>query len=81
MEKLGAGSIVNSSSGAGIAGFTAAGTYCSSKGAVRLMIKSMALVCAKHKSNIRVNSIHSAPFSRPCWNRAWMIWVVMKCVI
>src|SRR3990167_4823489 len=58
MERTGGGAIVNISSGAGIVGFAAAGGYSSSKGAVRLITKSMALECAQRKNNIRVNSIH-----------------------
>ena len=65
MEKTGGGAIVNISSGAGIVGFAAAGAYSSSKGAVRLMTKSMALECAQKKNNIRVNSIHPGPILTP----------------
>ena len=65
MEKTGGGAIVNISSGAGIVGFAAAGAYSSSKGAVRLMTKSMALECAQRKNNIRVNSIHPGPILTP----------------
>tara|TARA_R110000787_G_scaffold46719_1_gene113462 strand:- start:102 stop:875 length:774 start_codon:yes stop_codon:yes gene_type:complete len=65
MEKTGGGAIVNISSGAGIVGFAAAGAYSSSKGAVRLMTKSMALECAQKKNNVRVNSIHPGPILTP----------------
>ena len=65
MEKTGGGAIVNISSGAGIVGFAAAGAYSSSKGAVRLMTKSMALECAQRKNNVRVNSIHPGPILTP----------------
>ena len=65
MELTGGGAIVNISSGAGIVGFAAAGAYSSSKGAVRLMTKSMALECAQSKNNIRVNSIHPGPILTP----------------
>ncbi|RLA43940.1 MAG: hypothetical protein DRR06_10900 [Gammaproteobacteria bacterium] len=65
MEKTGGGAIVNISSGAGIVGFAAAGAYSSSKGAVRLITKSMALECAQKKNNVRVNSIHPGPILTP----------------
>ena len=65
MEKVGGGAIVNISSGAGIVGFAAAGAYSASKGAVRLITKSMALECAQRKNNIRVNSIHPGPILTP----------------
>ncbi|MBV1932985.1 MAG: glucose 1-dehydrogenase [Porticoccaceae bacterium] len=65
MEKTGGGAIVNISSGAGIVGFAAAGAYSSSKGAVRLMTKSMALECAEKKNKVRVNSIHPGPILTP----------------
>lgn len=65
MEKTGGGAIVNISSGAGIVGFAAAGAYSSSKGAVRLITKAMALECAQRKNNIRVNSIHPGPILTP----------------
>lgn len=55
MRKRGGGAIVNVSSMAGITGGRAT-HYCSSKGAVRLMTKSVALVGAP--DNIRCNSIH-----------------------
>ncbi len=65
MEKTGGGAIVNISSGAGIAGFAAAGAYSATKGAVRLITKSMALECAQRKNNVRVNSIHPGPILTP----------------
>lgn len=55
MRARGGGAIVNVSSMAGITGGRAT-HYCSSKGAVRLMTKSVALVGAPDK--IRCNSVH-----------------------
>jgi len=52
------GSIVNLSSVAGLAGVTALGTYCASKGAVRLLTKSVAVECGQMKLGVRCNSIH-----------------------
>ena len=60
MRRAGGGSIVNISSGAGIA--TAPGTpaaYAASKGAVRIFSKATAIQCAT--DNIRCNSVHPGP--------------------
>lgn len=57
MRRVGqGGSIINISSGAGIAGVQGAGAYSASKAGVRLFSKSIALECAR--DNIRVNSVH-----------------------
>ncbi|WP_341916722.1 glucose 1-dehydrogenase [Hydrocarboniphaga effusa] len=52
------GSIINISSVAGLIGVTALGAYNASKGAVRLLTKSVAVECAQFKTGIRCNSIH-----------------------
>jgi 3(or 17)beta-hydroxysteroid dehydrogenase len=52
------GSIVNVSSVAGIVGDAQSVAYCASKGAVRLMTKSVALYCARKGYGIRCNSVH-----------------------
>ncbi|WP_309626655.1 glucose 1-dehydrogenase [Methylibium sp.] len=52
------GSIINLSSVAGLAGVTGLGSYCASKGAVRLLTKSVAVECGQLKLGIRCNSIH-----------------------
>jgi NAD(P)-dependent dehydrogenase (short-subunit alcohol dehydrogenase family) len=54
MEKQGAGSIVNTASGWGLAGGAKAAVYCASKGAVVLLTKAMAI---DHGPRIRVNCI------------------------
>ncbi len=54
MEKQGAGSIINSASGWGLAGGAKAVVYCASKGAVVLLTKAMAI---DHGPRIRVNCI------------------------
>ena len=51
-------SIINLSSVAGLVGSPLTSIYSASKGAVRLMTKSVALEVAKQHFNIRVNSIH-----------------------
>jgi len=64
MKKTG-GSIINVSSVAGMAGDPNLTAYCSSKGAVRTLTKSVALHCARKKYGIRVNSIHPAFIDTP----------------
>ena len=54
----GGGSIINMSSVMGLAGTIALASYNSSKGAVRLLTKSVAAECAMLKTGIRCNSIH-----------------------
>jgi NAD(P)-dependent dehydrogenase (short-subunit alcohol dehydrogenase family) len=54
------GSIVNLSSVAGIIGDSNSAAYCASKGAVRLLTKSVALHCARAGYVIRCNSVHPA---------------------
>ncbi len=51
-------SVINLSSIAGLVGVTDQVAYNTSKGAVRLMTKAMAVEFASHDYNIRVNSIH-----------------------
>ena len=52
------GSIMNLSSIAGLVGIIALGAYNASKGAVRLLTKSVAVECAQLKTGIRCNSVH-----------------------
>lgn len=56
MRRSGGGSIVNLSSVAGLVGFRGSSTYAATKGAVKLMTKSVALETARE--GIRVNSVH-----------------------
>ena len=58
MRSTGGGSIINISSTAGLRGSIAT-HYGASKGAVRLMTKSIAVQCAK--DGIRCNSVHPGP--------------------
>lgn len=58
MSPRGSGSIVNLSSAAGLVGSPGACAYCASKGAVRLMSKSVALEAIAAGTRIRVNSVH-----------------------
>ena len=64
MRKAGGGSIVNISSGAGIAPAPGtSGAYAASKGAVRIFSKSTAVQYARE--NIRCNSVHPGPIETP----------------
>jgi NAD(P)-dependent dehydrogenase (short-subunit alcohol dehydrogenase family) len=58
LREVGGGAIVNMSSVAGIIGDPSLAAYCASKGAVRLLTKSVALHCARRKDGVRCNSIH-----------------------
>jgi NAD(P)-dependent dehydrogenase (short-subunit alcohol dehydrogenase family) len=53
-------SIINISSIDGIIGEAELPAYCASKGAIRLLTKSVALYCGLNKYRIRVNSVHPA---------------------
>ena len=64
MRKVGGGSIINISSGAGIAPASSTGaSYSASKGGVRLFSKATAIQHAKE--NIRCNSVHPGPVETP----------------
>jgi 3(or 17)beta-hydroxysteroid dehydrogenase len=65
MKTTGGGSIINLSSVAGLIGVADAAAYCSSKGAVRLLSKSVALHCARAGYNIRCNSVHPSFIDTP----------------
>ncbi len=57
MRRAGGGSIVNLCSVLGLRGSAAAMAYCASKGAVRLLTKSVALYCGRAGLDIRCNAI------------------------
>jgi NAD(P)-dependent dehydrogenase (short-subunit alcohol dehydrogenase family) len=65
MKATGGGSIVNLSSVAGIIGDGQSAAYCASKGAVRLLTKSVALHCARRGYGIRCNSVHPSFTATP----------------
>jgi NAD(P)-dependent dehydrogenase (short-subunit alcohol dehydrogenase family) len=64
------GSIVNLSSVAGIVGSPELVAYNASKGAVRLLTKSVALHCARKRYGIRCNSVHPGYVETPMVRRA-----------
>jgi 3(or 17)beta-hydroxysteroid dehydrogenase len=65
MKTTGGGSIINVSSVAGIVADPDMAAYCASKGAVRLLTKSVALHAARAGYAIRCNSVHPAFIATP----------------
>ena len=61
------GSIINMSSVSGLVGGHNVVAYNSSKGAVRMLTKSVALHCAKEKYGIRCNSVHPTFVDTPMY--------------
>jgi len=67
------GSIVNVSSIAALIGSGGPIAYSASKGAVRLLSKSVALHCAEKKYNIRCNSVHPGGVDTAILNPVWQM--------
>ena len=65
MKEFGAGSIINLSSVSGMIGGFNLAAYNSSKAAVRMLTKSVALHCARAGYGIRCNSIHPTFIETP----------------
>jgi 3(or 17)beta-hydroxysteroid dehydrogenase len=65
MKRTGGGSIINLSSVAGLVADPNLAAYCASKGAVRLLTKSVALHCARKHYGIRCNSVHPSFIDTP----------------
>jgi NAD(P)-dependent dehydrogenase (short-subunit alcohol dehydrogenase family) len=61
------GSIINISSLAGLKGSPTLSAYSATKGAVRLLSKSVALECAAARDGVRVNSVHPGIIDTPIW--------------
>jgi 3(or 17)beta-hydroxysteroid dehydrogenase len=59
------GAIVNVSSITGFIGLANGAAYTASKGAVRLLTKSVAVHCARHYRRIRCNSLHPGAIDTP----------------
>lgn len=66
-----AGSIVNVSSIAALIGSAGPAAYTASKGAVRLLSKSVAAYCAEKKYGIRCNSIHPGGVDTAIFDPLW----------
>ena len=69
MKSRGGGSIVNISSVSGLIGGRNTVAYNASKGAVRLLTKSVALHCAHKGYNIRCNSVHPTFVETPMFDQ------------
>ena len=65
MKQTGGGAIVNISSASGLVGGHNMAAYNASKGAVRLLTKSVALHCARKGYGITCNSVHPAFIMTP----------------
>jgi NAD(P)-dependent dehydrogenase (short-subunit alcohol dehydrogenase family) len=65
----GGGSVVLMSSVAGLRGSAGLAGYSASKGAVRLLAKSVALECAAARDGIRVNSVHPGIIETAIWGK------------
>lgn len=63
------GSIINISSVAGLGGAAGMSAYCTSKGAVRLLTKAVAMECAAARDGIRCNSVHPGIIDTPIWQK------------
>jgi NAD(P)-dependent dehydrogenase (short-subunit alcohol dehydrogenase family) len=63
------GSIINLSSVGGIIGAQGLSAYCSTKGAVRLFTKSVAVECGRAGYGIRVNSVHPGNTDTPMFRQ------------
>jgi len=57
MRRAGGGSIIITSSTAGLRGSAGLAGYCATKGGVRLFAKAVAMECAVESDGIRVNTI------------------------
>ena len=67
LSESGAGSIVNISSIAGLKGTTGLSCYSATKGAVRLLTKSVALESASEGWKVRCNSVHPGIIDTAIW--------------
>ncbi len=71
MKDTGGGSIINMSSIHGIMALGGTNSYSASKGAVRLLTKSVAVHCAESGYNIRCNSVHPGYIDTPLISNAF----------
>src|SRR5437867_1389276 len=69
MRKSGGGSIVMTSSIAGLRGSATLAGYCATKGGVRLFAKAIAMECASREDGIRVNTVHPGIIDTPIWGK------------
>jgi NAD(P)-dependent dehydrogenase (short-subunit alcohol dehydrogenase family) len=69
MRRSGGGSIVMTSSIAGLRGSATLAGYCATKGGVRLFAKAIAMECASLRDGVRVNSVHPGIIDTPIWEK------------
>jgi NAD(P)-dependent dehydrogenase (short-subunit alcohol dehydrogenase family) len=69
MRRSGGGSIIITSSVAGIRGSPTLAGYCATKGGVRLFAKAIAMECASSGDGIRVNTVHPGIIDTPIWDK------------
>jgi NAD(P)-dependent dehydrogenase (short-subunit alcohol dehydrogenase family) len=69
MRRAGGGSIIITSSGAGLRGSAGLAGYCATKGGVRLFAKALAMECAAAGDNIRINTVHPGVIDTPIWTK------------
>jgi NAD(P)-dependent dehydrogenase (short-subunit alcohol dehydrogenase family) len=67
MRRAGGGSIIITSSTAGLRGSAGLAGYCATKGGVRLFAKAVAMECAVESDGIRVNTVHPGVIDTPIW--------------
>jgi NAD(P)-dependent dehydrogenase (short-subunit alcohol dehydrogenase family) len=69
MRRAGGGSIIITSSTAGLRGSAGLAGYCATKGGVRLFAKAVAMECAAEADGIRVNTVHPGVIDTPIWTK------------
>lgn len=69
MRRTGGGSIIITSSVAGLRGSGGLAGYCATKGGVRLFAKAAAMECAAMNDGIRINTIHPGVIDTPIWTK------------
>jgi NAD(P)-dependent dehydrogenase (short-subunit alcohol dehydrogenase family) len=67
LRRAGGGSIIITSSVAGLRGSAGLAGYCATKGGVRLFAKAVAMECAADR--IRVNTVHPGVIDTPIWTK------------
>ena len=69
MRRAGGGSIIVTSSVAGLRGSAGLAGYCATKGGVRLFAKAVAMECAAEGDGIRINTVHPGVIDTPIWTK------------
>jgi NAD(P)-dependent dehydrogenase (short-subunit alcohol dehydrogenase family) len=69
MRRAGGGSIIITSSVAGLRGSAGLAGYCATKGGVRLFAKAVAMECASEGDRIRINTVHPGVIETPIWTK------------